>query len=97
MKVILKSDSAVSVNGIDIVLSKGTGVEIPCQSSQEALEMCTIANLDVDLSYTENGEQYVAGAAGKFMVAPKAPKEVAAPKKAKEVKKEAAPKKAAKK
>lgn len=90
MKVTLKSDSSVSVNDIEIVLGKGTEVELPCQSAQEALEMCAITKLNVDFSYKEDGKEYIAGAAGKFIEMPETPK-VVAPKKAKEV---AEPKKA---
>lgn len=76
MKVTLKSNSTVSVNGIELGLGKGTEVTLPCQSPQEALEMCAIAKLSVDLSYTEGGKAYIAGAAGKFIEKPakKAPK-----------------------
>lgn len=83
MKVTLKSDSTVSVNGIEIVLGKGTAVELPCQSTQEALEICAITKLNVDFSYKEGGKEYIAGAAGKFIEMPEAPKK-AEPKKAKE-------------
>ena len=86
MKVTLKSDSLVSVNDIEIVLGKGTEVELPCQSIQEALEMCAITKLNVDFSYKEDGKEYIAGAAGKFIEMPEAPKvaKKAEPKKAKE-------------
>ena len=84
MKVILKSDSSVSVNDIEIVLGKGTEVELPCQSIQEALEMCAITKLNVDFSYKEDGKEYIAGAAGKFIEMPEVPKvaKKAEPKKA---------------
>lgn len=71
MKVTLKNNSNLTVNGVTLVLAKGTEVEIPCQSHQEALELCSLAKLQVDLSYTEDGIKYIAGANGKFIIAPK--------------------------
>ena len=94
MKVTLKTDSKVTVNGIEMVLEKGTGVELSCQSDQEALEMCTIAKLDVDFSYTEKGVKYIKGASGKFIAVPVVVKPKAEPKveKPKAPKAEAKPK-----
>jgi len=77
MKVTLKADSKVTVNGIEMVLEKGMGVELPCQTKEHALELCSIAKLHVDFTYTEGGMEYVAGASGKFVaraVKKKAPK-----------------------
>lgn len=80
MKVILTANSVVTVNGIDIVLGKGTEVELPCQTPSHALEICAITKFPVDLNYTENGVEYIAGANGKFIVKPKVEKPKAEPK-----------------
>jgi len=95
MKVTLKSDSTVSINGIEVVLVKGTEVELPCRATQEALEICAVTKLNVDFSYKEDGKEFIAGAAGKFIAVPKeAPKaeKVEKPKKPKAPKAEAKPK-----
>lgn len=46
--------------------------------------MCAITKLNVDFSYKEDGKEYIAGAAGKFIEMPEAPKvaKKAEPKKA---------------
>lgn len=74
MIVTLKQDSNITVNGITLILAKGTEVELPCQSPQEAQEMCVLTKLSVDLSYTEDGIKYIAGAGGKFIAVPKVEK-----------------------
>lgn len=70
MKVTLKADSSIVVNGVAMTLVKGTEVDIPCQSPSHALELCSLAKLVVDLSFTEDGVKFIAGAAGKFVAVP---------------------------
>jgi len=68
-----------------MILDKGTEVELPCETREHALALCNIAKLFVDLSYTEDGVKYIAGAGGKFIAqpvveAPKAKAKKASPK-----------------
>ena len=72
MKVTLTANSPITVNGIDLVLEKGTEVELPCHTKEEALEVCAIAKLKTDFSYTKDGVKYVEGAGGKFIALPSA-------------------------
>ena len=78
MKVALTASSTVTINGVTMILDKGTEVELPCETREHALALCNIAKLFVDLSYTEDGVKYIAGAGGKFIakpvVEPEAPK-----------------------
>jgi hypothetical protein len=70
MKVALTASSTVTINGVTMILDKGTEVELPCETREHALALCNIAKLFVDLSYTEDGVKYIAGAGGKFIAQP---------------------------
>lgn len=80
MKVALTASSTVTINGVTMILDKGTEVELPCETREHALALCNIAKLFVDLSYTEDGVKYIAGAGGKFVAVPKVAKTAKAPK-----------------
>lgn len=70
MKVTLSANSTVTVNGVEIVLGKGTEVELPCQTKEHALEICAVTRLKVDFNYTQKGVKYIVGAGGKFIPVP---------------------------
>lgn len=91
MKYALKSDTKVTINGVTVGLEKGASIDLPCFSVQEALELSTLTKLPIDLSYVEDGVQYIAGANGKFIPVPKVEKLKS---KAKAAPKAQAPKKA---
>ena len=80
MKVALTASSTVTINGVTMILDKGTEVELPCETREHALALCNIAKLFVDLSYVEDGVQYIAGAGGKFIAQPVVKVEPEAPK-----------------
>lgn len=79
----LTSEAKVTINGIDVVFAEGTEVSFLSTTDQEMLEQATLTGLPVDLSYSKDGKNYIAGANGKFIEIPKPAKLKAEAKKAK--------------